>query len=618
MSAEQAATVPSSIDPDADLPKDRTRTLRVLWLWITTAFRAAPGLTTFMCLTTVVGAALAPFGVYGVKLAVDGLTHGTTVVPGLVVVAVSLLLTAIGGAISGPTGDTLDERVFLHVHDDLMRLTSALPGIGHHEHPALADRLALIERDAYSLVGVWRMFSLVGAVAGTIAVVTMLSTVSPWLNILLLLALGATAVQAAKDIKLEGLWRENEKFRRLGDKVTDILTMITAGVEVRAFGLRIPLLTVAAESNEARHRPWRAVTRRYSAFAAIGWTVYGLGFAAAVVWLLDRAAHGAATVGDVTMLLLIGPQINTTARAISGSYAMIIETVTVFGRYQWLRDYAREHDWSASTTLPPARLTEGIRFSGVEFSYPSTRAAGETRRSLAGVDLLFPAGSTVALVGENGAGKSTLVKLLARLYDPTEGVVTVDGVPLTEFDPVAWRERVSAGFQDFAALEFLAADTIGVGDLASRDDPDVLGRAVDAGQARAVVAGLTEGLETQLGQQFDGGVGLSGGQWQRLALARAFMRTAPLLMLLDEPTAALDPEAEALIYTEYGRTARRLAKETGAVTVLVSHRFSTVRMADIIVVVADGKVAEIGSHAELVAAGGRYAQQFDLQASAYR
>lgn len=648
--------------------RDRTRTLRIIALWVTTAFHASPGLTIVMCLTTVLSAALAPFSAYGVKLAVDGVTQGTSIWPGIAIVGAALLCNALSSAVSGPMGDTLGERVHLHVHDDLIRLTAQLPGIAHHEHPALADRIALIERDSYSLVGVWRMFSLVGAATGTFALVVMLSTVSPWLNVLLLLGLGVTATQATGHIRREALWRDNEKYRRLGEKVVDVLATPSSGVEARAFGLHQPLLGVAAEAHEIRHRAWHALTLRFGALGVLGWIVYGLGYAAAVVWVVVGASRGETTIGDVTMLVVIGPQINTTARSITSSYAVLVESMSVFARYEWLREHARTNDWSDSSQRPPDRLTDGIRFSHVDFAYPSsvaavagdseavsrpatraprtarastkasastrastsTNASGDAdgaaagagpttpRRSLTDVDLHLPAGSTVAFVGDNGAGKSTLVKLLARLYDPTGGTITVDGVPLAEIDPVAWRERVSAGFQDFAALEFLAAETVAVGDLTGREDQELIESAVDAGQARAVVAGLSQGLDTQLGQQFTGGVGLSGGQWQRLALSRAFMRRRPLLMLLDEPTAALDPEAESSIYTQYGETARRLAKETGAVTVLVSHRFSTVRMADLIVVVADGRIAEVGTHAELLAAGGRYAELFDLQASAYR
>jgi ATP-binding cassette subfamily B protein len=237
---------------------------------------------------------------------------------------------------------------------------------------------------------------------------------------------------------------------------------------------------------------------------------------------------------------------------------------------------------------------------------------------VSGVDLHLPAKRTVAFVGDNGAGKTTLVKLLSRLYDPTEGRILVDGTPLTEIDPHAWRERLSAGFQDYATLRFLAAETIGVGDLGAEMDRGRVRAAVTAGQADPVVAVLPDGLDTQLGTEFAGGVGLSGGQWQRLALARAFMRSTPLLMLLDEPTAALDPEAEHAVYSQYGRTARELAARTGAVTVLVSHRFSTVRMADLIVVLEGGRVVEVGTHAQLLDAGRRYAELFTLQARAYR
>jgi ATP-binding cassette subfamily B protein len=282
-----------------------------------------------------------------------------------------------------------------------------------------------------------------------------------------------------------------------------------------------------------------------------------------------------------------------------------------FGAYRWLRDYAASHAWEDSVGAAPRRLESGIELRGVSFSYP-----GSTGRVLDGVDLVIPAGTSVALVGENGAGKSTLVKLLSRMYDPTEGQVLVDGVPLTSIDPEAWRRRLSAGYQDFVKYEFVAREVVGIGELGS-DDRSIRAALV-RGEADAIVDALPQGLDTQLGTQFPSSSELSGGQWQRLALARAFLRERPLLLLLDEPTAALDPEAEHALYERFAEASRVAAAETGGVTVLVSHRFSTVRMADLIVVIDDGRVIEVGSHQELLAAEGRYAELFEVQARAYR
>jgi ATP-binding cassette subfamily B protein len=257
----------------------------------------------------------------------------------------------------------------------------------------------------------------------------------------------------------------------------------------------------------------------------------------------------------------------------------------------------------------PDRLRGGIAFEGVSFAYPGTET-----EVLADVNLWLPPGAVVAVVGENGAGKSTLVKLLARMYEPSSGRISIDGVDLARFDPAAWRSRLSAAFQDSCRFEFLLGETVGIGDVDKLNDAYEVLMACERAGAGAVLETLPAGLNTQLGRRFEG-VELSGGQWQRLALARSSMRD-PLLLLLDEPTANLDAEAEFALFETISRATRR-ARSRGAVTMLVSHRFSTVRMADLIVVVDGGKVLEVGGHDELMAHGGLYAELFTLQSSAY-
>jgi ATP-binding cassette, subfamily B, bacterial len=279
-------------------------------------------------------------------------------------------------------------------------------------------------------------------------------------------------------------------------------------------------------------------------------------------------------------------------------------------RLAWLEDYAAalvaDHDVPV-----PTRLEEGIHFEHVSFVYPGT-----TRTVLDDVDLFLPAGAVVAVVGENGAGKTTLVKLLSGFYAPTAGRILVDGADLSRMAPDEWRDRLAGAYQDFFRFELLARQSVGVGDVPRVDDEPAVGVAVGRAGAEDVVAKLASGLDTQLGVTWPDGVEVSFGQWQKLALARGFMRDEPLLLVLDEPTAALDAETEHALFERYAAGARRDAAD-GRLTILVSHRFSTVRMADLIVVLDGARVAEVGTHDELMARGGPYADLYGIQAAAY-
>ena len=286
--------------------------------------------------------------------------------------------------------------------------------------------------------------------------------------------------------------------------------------------------------------------------------------------------------------------------------------------YVWLLDHRDTLAGpAAGRNLPPARLDDGIRLENVTFAYGEGE---EAKRVLSGVDLQFHAGEVVAIVGSNGTGKTTLTKLLLGLHRPTSGRITVDGVELDSIDPVAWRARTTAAPQEHMRPELDAGTAVGIGDLNRLDDDFAIAAASARAGADAVIDGLPSGSATQLGTDWPDGVELSGGEWQRLAVARSAMRTGdqgPLLLVLDEPAAALDPEAEHRLFELYTATADGRAQR-GAVTVLVSHRLSTVRDADRIVVLEDGRIVEVGGHDELMVAGGRYAHLFELQARSYR
>jgi ATP-binding cassette subfamily B protein len=345
-----------------------------------------------------------------------------------------------------------------------------------------------------------------------------------------------------------------------------------------------------------------------TAWQAAALTVFGCAFAGSVAGV---ALNGGSAAG-VVLLLTAGSRL---AQYIGQTLRQVhfLRTIWLEGgrRLLWLEELS-SLSVERSPVPPPERMRSGITLDGVSFSYPGT-----DRLVLDEVTLHLPAGAVVAVVGENGAGKSTLVKLLAKMYEPDSGRILVDGLALADMPADAWRRRLSGAFQDFARFEYPLRLSIGLGDLPRAGDQEAVDRAVTRADARALVDRLDRGVDTQLGNTWADGAELSQGQWQKVALARGYMRDRPLLLLLDEPASALDAETEHLLFERYAERARAL-KDRDRITLLVSHRYSTVRMADLIVVMDGAQVCEQGSHEELMALGGRYAELYGIQARAYR
>jgi ATP-binding cassette subfamily B protein len=341
----------------------------------------------------------------------------------------------------------------------------------------------------------------------------------------------------------------------------------------------------------------------------VAWAIFGSAYVGAIVFV---SARPGITPGAVLLVLAAGSRLSAYIGATVGEIGFL-RGFWLDGsrRMAWLEDYAASLAEHADSPAPE-RLVEGIRLDHVSFAYPGTE-----RLVLDDINLKLQAGSVVAVVGENGAGKSTLVKLLCRLYQPSQGTIFVDQADLARIPADQWRMRVAGAFQDFFRFEFRAGHSVGLGDVPRLDNELAVTAAVGRAGADDVVDRLPAGLRTQLGPTWPDGVEVSFGQWQKLALARGFMRDRPLLLVLDEPTAALDAETEHALFERYA-AAVRAETSNGRITVLVSHRFSTVRMADKIVVLDGARLVEAGSHEELIAKDGQYAELYRIQAAAYR
>lgn len=502
---------------------------------------------------------------------------------------------------------------------DLMDAGATPPGIEHLERPDYADRIALLKRDTAHLSG---FLPVIGQAVGLMARVgvtgILLVQVHPALLLLPFLSVPSFYAGGRAERAVNTAKEATAEQDRLNEHLFTLATTPSPAKELRIFGLGDEIV--------ARQRAaWRTVSTavaraqfRAGLLRAAGWLPFAAGYLGAVGYALAQAGRGVATPGDALMVMILAGQVNGQVAQLLNLANRSATGMRVLARYRWLLEYAADAvaALSEDPTPVPDQLRHGIDLSGVSFRYP-----GEGRPEvLRDLDLHLPAGSTVAIVGENGAGKTSLVKLLCRFYEPTVGTISVDGIDLRRFDVDEWRGRLSGGFQDFARIELLLRQSVGLGDLDTAegrppaiDDPHRLEGALVQAAAR-----LPVGLDDQLGTQWPGGVDLSEGQWQKVALARGLLRQGPLVLLLDEPTSGLDPAAEHAVFDAFAEAAASAARRSGAVVLLISHRFSTVRMADSIVVLDEGRMVEQGTHDALMAAGRLYAELYHLQARAYR
>ena len=504
------------------------------------------------------------------------------------------------------------DRVTIALESHVAHLQASVPTIAHQERPEYLDRLSMLRNQVFVLDHMYMsLFSTLGWILRLAVTMALLASIHPALILLAVFAIPTVVTSTWRPAVERSAEERGAQASRLARHLFTLATTAPPGKEVRVTGIGERLVTDRRDAWEWWYGPVAAARRGSALWHALAWAVFGLAYVAAVVFVssgLDAPA------GAVLLVLAAGARLSAYIGATVGEIGFL-RGFWMDGsrRLAWLEDYAASV--AASGDLPvPTVLRRGIRFEHVSFAYPGT-----SRVVLDDVSLMLPAGAVVAIVGENGAGKTTLVKLLAKMYEPTSGAILLDDTPLARVPAAEWRERLAGAFQDFFRFEFHAAHVVGLGDVPRLDDAQAVLGAVGRAGAEDVVERLPSGLATQLGPTWPGGVELSFGQWQKLALARGFMRDEPLVLVLDEPTAALDAETEHALFERYAEAARHSrARGTGRITILVSHRFSTVRMADLIVVLEGARLVEIGTHEELMARKGQYSDLYGIQAAAYR
>jgi ATP-binding cassette, subfamily B, bacterial len=583
---------------------------------------ASPALTAAMALVTAVTAALPTSMAVLQRIVIDGLTvrqpHVGVVLPYAAGLAAAGLTTTVVPDIGAYAQNQLGRILALHTQGRLFAALNSFPGLARFESPQFMDRVELAKNAGQSsaLGVVTNALSLAQWVISGGALSVALWLVSPALAVLVLAATGPGVIlQFSLTHERASLqWRMSGRTRRqifYGALQTDL----HAVKEIRLFGigdfLRTRMLSELGAINGAQRRLDRKTFIRQNSMAALSSAMTGAG----VVWIVIQAAAGRVPIGDVSLFILAAAGVQAAVGSATTSLAGCYQSLLMFGHYTDIVTAEPDLPVAAEPREAPA-LRTGIEFRDVWFRYGQ-----DMPWALRGVSLFIPAGQSVGLVGLNGAGKSTLVKLLCRLYDPEIGGIYWDGTDIRDLDLTTLRNRIGAIFQDYMAYDLTAAENVGLGDITRMTDLAMIKAAAELAGVDQVLAELPRGYETLLSRIFFDnadrddlatGLVLSGGQWQRVALARGLMRADRDLLILDEPTSGLDAEGESAVHQRL-RNAR-----SGRASVLISHRLGTIKDADMIYVLAAGVIVESGRHAQLMAAEGEYHRLFCLQASAYQ
>jgi len=587
------------------------RLFRLVW-------SAAPGTLLLSLALTLVSSLIPATQIYISKLIVDRVVELVGAGAAIATITQSLfplvaagfgflLLQAVLQQLDGYATQVMSDRFLLYANTQLLQQATRLD-LAHYESSEFHDILERAQQSGsnYPMRVMRLSVRLLGQVTRLVGLLALLLRFNPFVFVLLLLsALPTFWVSVRFSERRFFMTRRQTPSRRLADYFGKILTEPKFVKEVRLFNLGGYMASQYQTIREEFNQESQLLARRQAIAQVTLEIISAIGFYGAYALVLWETVRGLVTIGDLTLYA------GTFQQAQSATAGILLTVATLYEFNLYVSQYFEFIDLTPQVVSPPRakpfplRITAGLMLKDVYFTYP-----GSDRPTLKNISLTVGPQECIALVGLNGSGKTTLLKLLTRLYDIDRGLITIDDVPLSAFELRDLRRNIGVLFQDFARYALTAKDNIGFGNLPDRkDDEQVFQAATDAG-ATAVIEELERGYDTVLGKMFDGGVDLSGGQWQKIGLARAFMSQAQVL-ILDEPTAAVDAIAEHDLFERF----RQLTK--GKMTFLVSHRFSTVRMADRIVVLEDGQIIESGTHDELMASKGRYEEMFRLQAESY-